>query len=169
MVDWVSLTISIVALIVSSVLGIISLRISWKNLLTQFGPYIILKEKASDSKDVEIENKGNGMAYNVQICVWDNNGLLFRIVPFITYLGIDEIRVMDFKRAISDEYIKKKTKNLKVLDKIKFLEINCQDIHNATKTFYYEYYDYDERFVTQKFIPLEKKQFKRGLSRLQGK
>lgn len=169
MVDWVSFTISIFALIVSSVLGIISLRISWKNMLTQYGPYLILKENSTEPKKIIVENQGNGIAYNVMITIINDKGKSFQIFPYVTYLAINETREMDLDNALETDYFRKKKKHPEKLQIINLIAIQCRDVHNSEKRFYYGLTDLGEAFSTQKYYPLLKKRFKQEWKALRGK
>ncbi len=169
MVDWVSLSISLVALIVSSGIALISLRLAWKSSQFSYNPYLGIK---IDNKKLVIRNIGQGIVYNLYIgfdFFDETRRLLHPMIPYIEPL---QEEILSFENEITFLISEREAYEISEIDKldkipikienIKEINIRCENAHHKKIKFIFSI-NYDKILGEKKYtvMPLSKNKFRR--------
>ena len=159
MIDWISFSISITALAISSATAIISLYISWRNYQKAFNPILIFqltKKENSDIKRICIKNVGRGTAFSIEVWVYDVKKEKYHFYPINPIPPNEEW-------FLSGEIVKTSTKEITDLHKL--------DSDNITLLYHIKYENESsgkiETFyfvdLSIYFFKISKKEFKKSI------
>ncbi|MHA1188278.1 MAG: hypothetical protein ACTSSK_15675 [Candidatus Heimdallarchaeota archaeon] len=85
MVDWLSFALSLSALILSTLVAIVGLIISWINHRREYDPMIVLGmfRKGDETSDeiFRIKNLGRGQAFDINVVVFDEQLTMYHAIP----------------------------------------------------------------------------------------
>ncbi len=82
MVDWLSLSLSITALAMSTITAIVGLILNWVDHQREYDPMIVLgtfkNEEDSHRSDVLLKNLGRGSAFDIRVNIYDKEKKHYR-------------------------------------------------------------------------------------------
>ncbi|MHA1185489.1 MAG: hypothetical protein ACTSXA_06450 [Candidatus Heimdallarchaeota archaeon] len=166
MIEWISFSLSLTALVMSTITAIVGLVITWINHQREFDPMIVLGlfkiNNNSRDKTVRIKNLGRGSAFDVRVTIIDE------ILNEYRASSIDLIPANEYEN-IPFEYNRKNDQKYTELTDLVFLNTSLLyhiSYMNENRRIKHTYYiavlpqDWYTKITKRKFIKFKKKGFK---------